>query len=109
MTSASGRYVRVITLLDFACGKLKSQIISDADLAPAAAARDEGDVRLMAMAEKDMLAIDLPALRRCWNRRLSCNERSNIADSKFTLICGPHRRTCSTFGFVLKGSPSLPA
>lgn len=96
-----------MTLLDLTCGKLKSQIVSDVDLAPAAAARDAGDVRLRAMVEKDIPPIDLPVLRRCWNRRSSCNEPLIIADSRFTWICCPRRRTCSMSGFALK-DPSSP-
>lgn len=46
--------------------------------------------------------IDLPVLRRCGNRISSCIERLNIPDSKFTLICCPHRRTCSTYGVASK-------
>lgn len=53
--------------------------------------------------------IDWAVLRRYRNRRSSCDEQSNIADSKFTLICCPHRRTCSTSGFVSKDPSSLLA
>ncbi|CAE6764767.1 cyclase family protein [Paraburkholderia haematera] len=51
MKSASARYVRVVALLDFTCGKLKSQIVSDVDLLPTSAEmfdawfRIEGPIR----------------------------------------------------------------
>ena len=82
---------------------------SEENFSTAAAAKDAGNARLEATQKRNRPTIDWTVLRRCRNRRSSCNEQSNIADSKYTLICCLHRRTCSTSGFVSEDPSGFPA